>query len=330
MNTAANFVQQQTGRDIRLEPRVGIHPHMWLQHPLIAEIYNETKRWQGQPNRQDPITKAMIAWLRQQGVGLDKDGFINALVDWLIIGLNTGYRSIEWCQDDNPNVKGFYQYETPGQFDNLTYACCPGDFNFVGHKANLLSAADDSRSTLPPAWQVANAHPVTAFAATEIRWRYQKNLEHGEKIEFVANTIDPNFCPVIATKNIVDRHKRLRDDNSPLAVYRKHPNSKRASHFIKASVQSRLRLAAWKVYYPELAKQSDSPAKITLHSVRIGACVLLHSVKPDPLFIKNRLRWKSNKFERYLRHVPVLAAQHGHIWHTADISSYALPQHMVG
>jgi len=86
----------------------------------------------------------MIAWLRQQGVGLDKDGYINALVDWLVISLNNGYRSVEWCQEETPNIIGFYQHETRGRFDNLTYACCPLDLNFVGHNTNLLSAAADS------------------------------------------------------------------------------------------------------------------------------------------------------------------------------------------
>ena len=69
MNTFVNFIQQQTGCDVRLEPRVRVHHHMWQQHPLIDEIYTKTKQWQGQTNRQDPITKDMIAWLRQHGVG---------------------------------------------------------------------------------------------------------------------------------------------------------------------------------------------------------------------------------------------------------------------
>ena len=38
MNTAANFVQQQTDQDIRLEPHIRIHHHMWQQHLFIEEI----------------------------------------------------------------------------------------------------------------------------------------------------------------------------------------------------------------------------------------------------------------------------------------------------
>eukprot|EP00957_Ditylum_brightwellii_P060849 4619704-Ditylum_brightwellii.AAC.1 len=55
---------------------------------------------------------------------------------------------------------------------------------------------------------------------------------------------------------------------------------------------------------PEVIKHVSS------HSIRVGACVLLHSSGKDDDFIKLRLRWKSDTFRLYLRITTVTAGQH--------------------
>ena len=57
----------------------------------------------------------------------------------------------------------------------------------------------------------------------------------------------------------------------------------------------------------------------TPHSIRIYACVLLHENGHSGVFIKDRLRWRSDTYMDYLRDTPRLARQH------AD--SLALPVH---
>lgn len=267
----------------------------------------------------------MIAWLRRHGINKDKDCYVNALVDWVVLGLHTGYRDVEWCQQVDPTKHGYYEYETITKWKNQIYACCPGDLNFMGSTTGQLSGLEHQ----PTAWEIARDTPIGELAATKIRWRYQKNLFHGEEIDFVANP-DSDFCPVIATKNIVERHQRLNmGADTPLAVYKRNKNSIHGTHFVKNGVEKQLKDAAWQVYYPEL-ELKHSPAKITLHSIRIGACVLLHSVNPNALFIKSRLRWRSDKFENCIRHVPALAAQHGRAMQRANVSSYGLTQVIPG
>eukprot|EP00957_Ditylum_brightwellii_P206074 15346661-Ditylum_brightwellii.AAC.2 len=46
------------------------------------------------------------------------------------------------------------------------------------------------------------------------------------------------------------------------------------------------------------------------HSIRIGACVLLHSSGKDGDFIKLRLRWKSGTSRLYLMSATLLSDQH--------------------
>ena len=50
--------------------------------------------------------------------------------------------------------------------------------------------------------------------------------------------------------------------------------------------------------------------RFTSHSIRVGACVLLHSQNISTEDIKFRLRWRSNSFKMYLRNTIPLAEMH--------------------
>ena len=114
------------------------------------------------------------------------------------------------------------------KWKNQIYACCPGDLNFMGSTTGQLSGLEHQ----PTAWEIARDTPLGDLAAAKIRWRYQKNLFHGEEIDFVANP-DSDFCPVIATKNIVERHQKLNmGEDTPLAVYKRNKHSNHGTHFV--------------------------------------------------------------------------------------------------
>ena len=46
------------------------------------------------------------------------------------------------------------------------------------------------------------------------------------------------------------------------------------------------------------------------HSIRVGACVLLHAANSVPETIKFRLRWRSDAYRMYLRDTTQLAHAH--------------------
>ena len=50
--------------------------------------------------------------------------------------------------------------------------------------------------------------------------------------------------------------------------------------------------------------------KFTSHSIRVGACVLLHASDYDHDYIKFRLRWQSDTYRVYLRNVASLAKRY--------------------
>ena len=55
---------------------------------------------------------------------------------------------------------------------------------------------------------------------------------------------------------------------------------------------------------------SNDLARFTTHSLRVGACVLLHETGQTPDFITARLRWRSDTYLMYLRNTPKLANLH--------------------
>jgi len=69
------------------------------EHPMIKSIYQQIKRWQGKMNRKDPLTRKMVTYIRNLGKTKHDGNFYEALTDWLMIILYTGYRGIGWIHD---------------------------------------------------------------------------------------------------------------------------------------------------------------------------------------------------------------------------------------
>ena len=90
----------------------------------------------------------------------------------------------------------------------------------------------------------------------------------------------------------------------PLAVYR-HP-SKGIIYLTEGAITKTMRSIAATVYNLDLAKDR---VKFSLHSLRVGACTILHSRGFTPIQIKFLLRWKSDAFMTYLWNVATLSLQ---------------------
>ena len=54
------------------------------------------------------------------------------------------------------------------------------------------------------------------------------------------------------------------------------------------------------------------------HSVRVGACVALHIGGANVMEIKSRLRWRSDSFQMYLRHVVNLGQLHNKFYNKSN------------
>ena len=64
--------------------------------------------------------------------------------------------------------------------------------------------------------------------------------------------------------------------------------------------------------------KSDDLTRFICHSIRVGACVVLHEASQSPDVIKVRLRWCSDAYQMYLRITPKLALLHTQAVNTSD------------
>ena len=97
-------------------------------------------------------------------------------------------------------------YDKPiSPFKNRVYALCIDNMQFK---------YADGRIVTDP-MMVANDD----VARTGIRWRYQKNINRGEVIEFEASPSNPMFCFCLAALQTYQRFVQLcNKPNTPIAV----------------------------------------------------------------------------------------------------------------
>ena len=96
--------------------------------------------------------------------------------------------------------------------------------------------------------------------------------------------------------------------DKPIAVFSEIKNGKTKVCFIDdVHIKEILQEAASTVYDIKCKKELSA---FTSHSIRVGACVLLHSQNVSSEDIKFRLRWRSDTFRMYLRNILQLAEKH--------------------
>jgi hypothetical protein len=143
-----------------------------------------------------------------------------------------------------------------------------------------------------------------------IKFCTQKNGRNGEERMFTRVDVDGQHCFVQAMYRILLRFQRLRGDTdttTPLALYQHTDGTVRL--MTPDKVEANMKLLALRVYGLDPEKDKDQLALWTCHSLRVGACVLLHSLGFTGAQIQWLLRWASDAFMAYLRNLPALADQ---------------------
>ena len=68
----------------------------------IMGIISESRRWECIPDCREPLAKEIVEYIIDKGKQLSKsnsDNIYSALGDWLILGLQGGFRRKAWVQD---------------------------------------------------------------------------------------------------------------------------------------------------------------------------------------------------------------------------------------
>ena len=265
--------------------------------PAIQGVINEVRRWEEIPDRREPFTIEMLRYLIElrdsQPHIYDHDSLLATMTDWASAGLYDGFRLSEWAQ---PN--GNHALDNP-HLNKRGKACafCLDEFQFLSDDKIRISI--DQITHLKPSSPTVGRIFLT--------YKTQKNGKNGEKRQHTRNASTTAPCHVTSAMRIVQRFIRLigHKRHVPLCVYR-HDNG--TIRYITASnIEYIFRLAAAHVYKLDPVKDSDHLRRWSAHSLRVGACVILHGMGFTDTQIQFLLRWSSNAFFVYLRNIAGLA-----------------------
>ena len=266
---------------------------------LLTRIFAEIDRYDGVPHRKEPFTVEMLDFALDlaAALGEDPDSYVLVLADWYIVGLNAGLRKAEWAQPEDKQLDP----ECPELNEKEeTKAFCLNDIRIetvkMGRRRHLYTGA-----------ACLKVHP-NQVRKMWIKFKTQKNGEHGEERMFTRTEEDGRRCFIQAVYRILKWFVCLRgakDVTTPLGLY---VNSDGEVVLITPKViKKHMREIASKVYSLDPVKDADKLQKWSSHSIHVGACVLLHSLGYTETQLKWLLRWKSDAFMAYLRNMAGLA-----------------------
>lgn len=238
-------------------------------------------------NQRSPITKEIYVELLERGEKAEVGS-----EDWLLAKFTSvakiiGPRASEFAQKTQSKVD-FHKYPSG---KTVVKAFTRADFTFYDKNGKRLTIIDE------------NTHKIVG--RVKIRWRIQKNRQNGQKVTVVRELIDDKLCSVLAALEIYLHSVRIgQPEDMPMLVMKVEDKFK---YLTANRIAKRIRDAAKKVH-PDWAKEEIN--KLSCHSFRVWACVLLSEAGASPDFIKNRLRWLGDSYRLYLRDTLAMNEQH--------------------
>ena len=296
---AASFISLFTGVDYRKD-----NPQDRKMGHILGPVYRDLRKYEAIPDRREPYDFEMHKLAQSLSKDHHFDSLIPALVDGFEEGLCAGYRLTEWAQP-----AGNWSPKKPilnhlVKEEHRTRALVPNDYRAMTYGKVRVVGLDIVFC------------PLESIYKLWVRFRAQKNGQHNEEKLFVRNPNKAGVCFVAAVYRKLVRFQRLqRVDPSldpwvtPLALYKDARTS--AIRLITATdIEEFMRKLATQVYHLHPVRDADDIRKWSSHSLRVGACVVLHAMGFSTLDIQWILRWRSMAFVAYLRNVAMLATRH--------------------
>ena len=136
-------------------------------------------------NRRHPITKAMILYWINKAKQAHPDSFTSAFADWMVLGHYAGFKKQEWMQDKQvfDEKNDFHR-----NVDGSVKAFLMSDFIFRG-KRNRMIRKDHKHTKKKP-----ESMPIT--------YRFQKNNDNVQQVNYTCNLNEPTLCAVAAGQRI--------------------------------------------------------------------------------------------------------------------------------
>jgi hypothetical protein len=119
---------------------------------------------------------------------------------------------------------------------------------------------------------------------------------------------------------IIHRFIRLQGANdtlTPMAVYQSDTYDKSTKFVTTPEIEVAMRRVAARVYKLDPIKDQQALQMWLAHSLRVGACVILHSMGMSTTQLKCLLRWRSDAFMVYLRNTAIPSNHQNEIFNNA-------------
>ncbi|KAL3790760.1 hypothetical protein HJC23_010039 [Cyclotella cryptica] len=259
----------------------------------ISIMTDAVQKWALLPNRRECIHDGMFLHILQTRASHHVDSFHSVATDWSLLGRYTGFRKSEWCQD------------SPRCFHCITDPLWGNRPDSIAVIAEDFTLKDNNGLRVP----VTLSTKPSSVHFAKLHIRYQKNQDNYQVLTFSAAKGNSISCPVHAILRILQRGLRLGlPANHPAAIVA-NTSDPRGFSFITGSLFTLwLQAITCTVYH--LKKGNPTIPKWGTHSIRVTATNLLHRAQFSSSFIKNRLRWRSNTFQMYLRNTFHMADKH--------------------
>lgn len=239
--------------------------------------------------QRNPITNEMFANMEKLARESPRDSAISTIFDFFCLIRITGFRIAEYGQTTQTKVD---MHEYPSG-NSVVKAFLPTDWIFKNEKGRLIKIHALDVNTVAP-------------SEVKITFRIQKNRQNGQAITITADNDYPTICPVRAAYRIFLRAKRLgKPDDQPMAVF---VNNQGQTKYLTGSKIAEILQSVAKTTHPDMTP--DEISRISSHSGRVWAVVLLDEAGKSPDFIKSRLRYMGDSYCFYLRDTSVIQHQH--------------------
>lgn len=303
----ASFIALFTGRDYRKD-----QPNDRQFGHVLAPILKDLKRYETVPNRREPYEPAMHICARELGQRLSSNCLYSALIDAAECGYCAAYRLSEFIQP-------------AGRKDPLH----PLQNHMVTSMVRTRAIVPDDLRALTKSRRKASGLDILKFPLEDvermwIKFRTQKNNQHGEEKMFVRNTTPTGFCYVSSSYRSLLRFRRLQAFHpglvptvTPLSVYL-DTQTTTVRLIDGKDMEGFIRHLAAKVYHLHPARDAEDISKWGVHSLRVGTCVTLHAMGFSPLDIQWIGRWRSTAFMVYLRNVAFLSTRQNQAYDRAS------------
>ncbi|KAG7347847.1 hypothetical protein IV203_016552 [Nitzschia inconspicua] len=259
----------------------------------LEKVLKEQKRWEDVPDRREGWTVVLQLALMKKCSHLPFRGKHQAITDWFVVALHGGFRRAEWAQD-----LGHTKLNQPERnVRNNPAAFCLDDVQFKCNNGRPLLHLSVLQS------------PESAISVT-VRWRMQKNSDHGEKKLFTRNDEDNRLCCVHHCIRIIRRFVDMQGftSNIPLACYWSQYHDQ-SFYVTSTDIETAMRDTAAEYYELDSVKHKDILTKFSARSLRVGACIILQAMGFESHQIQQMLRWKSETWLMYTRNLHVVSKQ---------------------